>query len=54
MDAERARKLIIETKARAAEWVTLYGRPNYPENLTLALKLAEELEKDLDAQQMNQ
>lgn len=41
----RWRELVEEAKARAIEWERIYGRPNYPENLSLALELAEALER---------
>lgn len=41
------KQLIAETRDRAADWERVYGKPNYPENLTLALRLAEALESTL-------
>ena len=36
--------LIAEAQHRASEWRLVYGEPNYPENLALALSLADALE----------
>lgn len=40
MTFENAAELTAEARARAEEWERIYGRPNYAENLTLALQLA--------------